>query len=114
MKGGVRQRGLTWSYYFDLGIVDGKRKKKEKGGFRTKGDVDKALRKAMTEYENAGSVIDQSNITVFDYFDYWNKEYVLINCKYNTVLNANAMIALKNATIITLKLKLEEMDNDPE
>ena len=40
MKGGVRQRGLTWSYYFDLGIVDGKRKKKEKGGFRTKGDAD--------------------------------------------------------------------------
>jgi len=84
MKGGVRQRGLTWSYYFDLGIVDGKRKKKEKGGFRTKGDVDKALRKAMTEYENAGSVIDQSNITVSDYFEYWYKEYVLINCKYHT------------------------------
>jgi transcriptional regulator with XRE-family HTH domain len=34
--------------------------------------------------------------------------------KYNTILNANAMIALKNATIITLKLKLEEMGNDPE
>ena len=34
--------------------------------------------------------------------------------KYNTILNMNAMIALKNATIITLKLKLEEMDNDPE
>lgn len=30
MKGGVRQRGLTWSYYFDLGIVDGKRKKRKK------------------------------------------------------------------------------------
>jgi len=28
MKGGFRLRGLTWSYYFDLGIVDGKRKKK--------------------------------------------------------------------------------------
>jgi len=47
MKGGVRQRGLTLSYYFDLGIVDGKRKKKEKGGFRTKGGSEKALRKAM-------------------------------------------------------------------
>lgn len=27
MKGGVRKRGNTWYYYFDLGIVDGKRKK---------------------------------------------------------------------------------------
>ncbi|MGV8983999.1 helix-turn-helix domain-containing protein [Clostridium sp.] len=34
--------------------------------------------------------------------------------KYNTVLDTNAMIALKNATIITLKLKLEEMYNNPE
>ena len=33
MQGGVRKRGTTWSYYFDLGKIDGKRKKKEKGGF---------------------------------------------------------------------------------
>ncbi|MCB2294681.1 helix-turn-helix domain-containing protein [Clostridium algoriphilum] len=32
--------------------------------------------------------------------------------KYNTDLNTNEMIALKNATVITIKLKLEEMDND--
>lgn len=44
MKGGVRQCGLTWSYYFELGIVDGKRKKKEKDGFRTKGAAEKSLR----------------------------------------------------------------------
>ena len=31
MQGGVRKRGTTWSYYFDLGKIDGKRKKKEKG-----------------------------------------------------------------------------------
>ncbi|MGV8983998.1 hypothetical protein [Clostridium sp.] len=30
MKGGVRQRGLSWYYYFDLGIVDGKRKIRKK------------------------------------------------------------------------------------
>lgn len=30
MVGGVRKRGKTWSYYFDLGKIDGKRKKKEK------------------------------------------------------------------------------------
>ena len=31
MQGGVRKRGNKWSYYFDIGTVDGKRKKKEKG-----------------------------------------------------------------------------------
>lgn len=34
--------------------------------------------------------------------------------KYNTILNTDTMTALKNSTIITLKLKLEEMDNDPK
>lgn len=47
MKGGIRKRGLTWSYYFDLGIISDKRKKKEKGGFKTKGEAEKALRNAM-------------------------------------------------------------------
>lgn len=84
MQGGVRKRGSTWSYYFDLGIVEGKRKRKEKGGFKTKKDAQESLRIAITEYENCGSVIDESNISVADYFDYWYKEYVLINCKYNT------------------------------
>ena len=84
MKGAVRKRGTSWSYYFDLGVVDGKRKKKEKGGFRTKREADTALRNAMKEYENAGAIVMESNITVSDYFDYWYKEYVLINCKYNT------------------------------
>ena len=27
MQGGVRKRGTTWSYYFDLGKIDGKRKR---------------------------------------------------------------------------------------
>ena len=34
MKGGVKLREFTWSYYFDLGIVDGKRKKKVVSGLK--------------------------------------------------------------------------------
>lgn len=49
MQGGVRKRGTTWSYYFDLGKIDGKRKKKEKGGFRTKKEAEQALTAAMNE-----------------------------------------------------------------
>ena len=46
----------------------------------------------MAEYDNAGSVIDQSNIPVSDYFDYQYKKYVLINCKYNTQLSYRLVI----------------------
>lgn len=84
MQGSVRKRGNTWSYSFDLGKVDGKRKRKEKGGFKTKTEAQKALREAINEYERCGSVIQESDLTLSDYLDYWYKEYVLINCKFNT------------------------------
>lgn len=84
MQGGVRKRGTTWSYYFDLGKIDGKRKKKEKGGFRTKKEAEQALTAAMNEYNNAGTVFEASNITVSDYLDQWYDLHCKLNLKYNT------------------------------
>ncbi len=84
MKGGVRKRSNKWYYYFDLGIVDGKRKKVERVGGNTKKEAEKALREALNEYENSGIVFEESNISLSDYLDFWYKEYVLLNCKYNT------------------------------
>lgn len=84
MQGGVRKRGNTWSYYFDLGKVDGKRKKKEKGGFRTKKEAEQALASAMNEYNNAGTVFEASDITVSDYLGQWYDLHCKLNLKYNT------------------------------
>ncbi|MCD3364009.1 site-specific integrase, partial [Clostridium botulinum D/C] len=92
MKGGVRKKGKRWYYYFNLGIIDGKRKIIERAGGATKKEAEKALRKALNEFENCDSVLTESNISVADYFDYWYKEYVLINCKYNTQLNYRRII----------------------
>lgn len=84
MNGGVRKRGSTWSYYFDLGKVDGKRKKKEKGGFRTKKEAQDALAAAITEYNHAGTIFEPSEITVSDYLDQWYELSCKPNLKYNT------------------------------
>ena len=84
MNGGVRKRGTTWSYYFDLGKVDGKRKKKEKGGFRTKKEAEAALAKALNEYNNAGVVFESTEITVADYLNQWFDLYCQPSLKYNT------------------------------
>lgn len=84
MQGGVRKRGTTWSYYFDLGKIDGKRKKKEKGGFRTKKEAEQALTAAMNEYNNAGTIFEASDITVSDYLDQWYDLHCKLNLKYNT------------------------------
>ena len=79
MQGSIRKRGNTWYYSFDLGKVDGKRKRKEKGGFRTKSDAQKALRDALNDYENSGSLIVENNLTFSDYLDYWFEQHIKIN-----------------------------------
>ena len=84
MKGSVRKRGKTWSYYFDLGKIDGKRQKKEKGGFATKKEAEAALAKALNEYNTAGLVFEPSEITVADYLNQWFDLYCKANLKYNT------------------------------
>ena len=35
----TRKRGSTWEYSFEVAPVSGKRKRKSKGGFRTKKDA---------------------------------------------------------------------------
>lgn len=84
MAGGTRKRDSTWSYYFDTGKVNGKRQKKEKGGFRTKKEAEIALAKALNEYNNAGTVFEPSEITVADYLNQWFDLYCTPNLKYNT------------------------------
>lgn len=84
MNGGVRKRGSTWSYYFDMGKVDGKRRKKEKGGFRTKKEAEAALAAAITEYNTAGTVFEAAEISVSDYLDQWFELSCRPNLRYNT------------------------------
>lgn len=62
MKGGVRKRYGSWYYYFDVGTVDGKRKKIERKaiGAGTKSQAEKILRKALEEYENTGTIFEPS------------------------------------------------------
>lgn len=84
MHGAVRKRGTSWSYYFDLGKVNGKRKKKEKGGFRTKKEAEKALASAMDEYNKVGEIFEPTEIVVMDYLNEWFDLYCKTNLKYNT------------------------------
>ena len=84
MTGGTRKRGSTWSYYFDLGKVNGKRKKKEKGGFKTKKEAQLALAAAINEYNNVGQVFEPSEITVSDFLDEWYELSCKLNLKYST------------------------------
>ena len=81
----ARKRGSSWSYSFELARVDGKRRRKEKGGFRTKKEALEAGVKAKSEYDNSGQTFTPSEISVADYMDYWITNYVKINCSLNTL-----------------------------
>jgi integrase len=84
MQGHVRKRGNKWYYSFEASSVDNKRKRIERVGGRTKKEAEAALRKALEEYNNAGLHFEPTETSVSDYMDYWFKNYVMLNCKYNT------------------------------
>ncbi len=96
MKGGVRKRGNTWYYYFDMGIVDGKRIRPEYSataeGANTKAEAEAILRRKILEYENAGTVFKPQEITLHDYLDFWMKEYVELELEPNTYYNYESTI----------------------
>ena len=81
---GVYKRGDNWYYYFNTGKVDGTYKKVCRKGGKSRPEAEKALRKALEEFENTGNTKANSTISVSDYLDYWYNNYVLVNCKYNT------------------------------
>lgn len=96
MKGGVRKRYGSWYYYFDGASINGSRKKIERKaiGATTKQEAEKVLRKAITEYENTGTVFKPSGTSMYDYMQFWLEEYVMINLKYNT--QENYRLVIKN------------------
>ncbi len=84
MAGHVRKRGTKWYYSFEVGMVDGKRKRIERVGGRTKKEAEQALRQAIDEYEGKGAFLDEKDISVSTFLDQWMNEHVKLNCRPNT------------------------------
>lgn len=80
----TRKRGNTWEYSFEIAPVNGKRKRKSKGGFRTKKDALEAGTQAKAEYDNKGYIAEPKKMLFNDYLDYWFENEVKINTKTNT------------------------------
>lgn len=75
MKGGVRKRGKTWSYYFYIGEINGKKKMKEKSGFKSKPIAERAMRDALYEYEH-GNYIEPKKIILTQFALDWLENYI--------------------------------------
>jgi integrase len=88
----VRKRNNLWQYRFETASVDGKRKQKSKGGFRTKAEALAAGTKALAEYNAGGLTFEPTEMSVADYLDYWQNQYVKKNLAYNTQLGYMGVI----------------------
>lgn len=80
----TRKRGKTWEYSFEIGKIDGKRKRCSKGGFRTKKECLEAGTKAKAEYDNGGIISNKTEITYNDFLDDWLNNHIRSNYKANT------------------------------
>ena len=65
MRGNIRKRGSTYSYWLDIGSdpVTGKRRQRTKGGFRTKRECQAALNEAISALRS-GTLVQPSRRTV--------------------------------------------------
>lgn len=88
----ARKRGKNWEYRFEIASVDGKRKQKSKGGFRTKAEAMKAGTEALNKYNNTGIVTTNSQMSVADFFDLWLNEFVIPNRRPNTIRSTKTII----------------------
>lgn len=92
MEGHVRKRGDKYYYSFEGPKINGKRKRYERVGGKTKKEAYSALRKALEEFETTARVFDSSNLSVHDYLNFWYDDYVVRNLKYNSQVTYKRLI----------------------
>ena len=88
----VTKRGDVYQYQFEVGKINGKRKRKSKSGFKTKAEAEKEGLKAYNEFKNFGLSFKEEDITYADYLDYWVENYCNTNLRYNTIEKYKAII----------------------
>lgn len=80
----VRKRGEKWYYSFEAASIDGKRKRIERVGGKTKKEALEKGVQALNEYNNSGQHFEPASVSVADFLDYYMDNYCKINNKYNT------------------------------
>lgn len=81
----TRKRGKTWSYIFEAGQVNGKRKVVEKGGFATEKEAYTAGVEKYTDFLHGNIGITSESITLKDFMTQWLDEVVALNVKATTM-----------------------------
>ena len=81
----TRKRGKTWSYIFEAGKVDGRRKVVERGGYSTKDAAYKAGVSAFNDFMHGNIGITSEAVTLKDFMAKWLREVVSVGVNQNTM-----------------------------
>lgn len=81
----TRKRGKTFSYIFEAGKVNGRRKVVEKGGFSTKSAAYKAGVEAYTSFLHGNIGITSESISLADFMTNWLNNVVALNVKASSM-----------------------------
>ena len=81
----IRKRGKTFSYIFEAGKIDGKRKVVEKGGYATKAEAYKAGVAAYNNFLHGNIGITSESISLKDFMTAWLDNVVAANVKPTTL-----------------------------
>lgn len=93
----VRKRGKTFSYIFEAGKLDGKRKVVEKGGYQTKGAAYKAGVEAYNDFLHGNIGITSESITLKDFMTNWLNNVVVLNVKPTSLQNYQSLFSRRIA-----------------
>lgn len=88
----TRKRGKTYSYSFEIGQIDGKRKRVEKGGFLSKEDAYNAGVAAFADWKHGNIGIISEDITLEDFIDNWLEGVCAMNVRPSTLSSYRTMI----------------------
>ncbi len=69
MKGSVRKRGERWEYRIYLGVIDGKPKLFERGGFAKKSEATIAMNDKLNELNKTGTIIKEAKLNFSQVFE---------------------------------------------
>ena len=90
----TRKRGRTWSYIFEVGKQNGKRKVVEKGGFPDRASAYAAGAAAFTDWKHGNIGVTSEAITLEGFLGSWLERVCRLNVREATWHNYQAMIRL--------------------
>lgn len=88
----TRKRGNTYSFAFEIGTINGVRKRIEKGGFLTKEDAYNAGVAAYTDWKHGNIGIVSESVTLEEFIDSWLDGVCAVNVRPSTLSSYRTMI----------------------